>query len=140
MADENDRVDPKEVLTQCDLLPPIRVGLNVGRTLYKGDGPDDLIGVMDTRELAAFVAFARTALPLLAQRVLELEQERDAGWRAVGRERESTEPMERRITELEQQLADTKKLLQESFDCMGGDADNWVVELRSKIKILLESK
>lgn len=36
-----------------------RVGSKVGRTIYKGHGPDDLIGVMDTRELAASVVFAR---------------------------------------------------------------------------------
>ncbi len=33
-------------------------GRTVGRTLYKGDGPDDLIGVMDSRELAAYVVVA----------------------------------------------------------------------------------
>lgn len=35
-----------------------RVGKTVGRTIYKGDGPDDLIGVMDTRKDAEFVAAA----------------------------------------------------------------------------------
>lgn len=30
-------------------------GRTVGRTLYHGDGPDDLLGVMDTRMLAELV-------------------------------------------------------------------------------------
>jgi hypothetical protein len=30
-------------------------GRTVGRTIYSGDGPDDLIGVMDTREIAAHI-------------------------------------------------------------------------------------
>jgi hypothetical protein len=30
-------------------------GRTVGRTLYTGDGPDDLIGIVDTRALAELV-------------------------------------------------------------------------------------
>jgi hypothetical protein len=30
-------------------------GRTVGRTLYHGDGPDDLLGYMDTRNLAELV-------------------------------------------------------------------------------------
>ncbi len=30
-------------------------GRTVGRTLYHGDGPDDLLGMMDTRGLAELV-------------------------------------------------------------------------------------
>lgn len=37
-------------------------GRTVGRTLYKGDGPDDMIGIMDTRDLTAFVASAPDAI------------------------------------------------------------------------------
>lgn len=37
------------------------VGRTVGRTIYQGDGPDDLIGIMDTRELAALVVAAVNA-------------------------------------------------------------------------------
>lgn len=34
-------------------------GRTVGRTLYHGDGPDDLIGVMDNRLLAELVILCR---------------------------------------------------------------------------------
>lgn len=34
---------------------PWHAGRTVGRTLYHGDGPDDLIGVMDSRALAELV-------------------------------------------------------------------------------------
>ena len=43
-----------------------RVGSRVGRTIYNGPGPDDLIGTMDTREAAKLAA----AAPEMA-RVLE---------------------------------------------------------------------
>jgi hypothetical protein len=35
-----------------------RVGSKVGRTLYRGNGADDLIGVLDTREAAALASLA----------------------------------------------------------------------------------
>lgn len=39
--------------------PPVwHAGRTVGRTVYQGDGPDDMIGVMDTRELAEIVVLA----------------------------------------------------------------------------------
>jgi len=34
-------------------------GRTVGRTLYRGDGPDDMIGVMDSRLLAELVVLCR---------------------------------------------------------------------------------
>jgi hypothetical protein len=34
-------------------------GRTVGRTLYCGDGPDDMIGTMDTRMLAEMVVLCR---------------------------------------------------------------------------------
>lgn len=46
------------------------VGRTVGRTLYQGDGPDDLVGIMDTRRLATFVVVACNHYPAL---VRELE-------------------------------------------------------------------
>jgi hypothetical protein len=39
-------------------IRPWHAGRTVGRTLYQGDGSDDLVGVMDTRELAALVVRA----------------------------------------------------------------------------------
>lgn len=62
---------------------PLRAGRKVGRTLYLQLGPepsdnDPLVGLMDTRELAAEVVAARNLLPLLldvaetAQRLLPL--------------------------------------------------------------------
>lgn len=42
-----------------------RVGSTVGRTIYCGNGPDDLIGVMDTREDAAFVVACVNAFAAL---------------------------------------------------------------------------
>jgi hypothetical protein len=44
---------------------PWHAGRTVGRTLYQGDGPDDLIGVMDNRELAAQVVAEHNAAPRL---------------------------------------------------------------------------
>jgi len=52
----------EQIARLSDLLertPPItHAGRTVGRTLYSGDGPDDLIGVMDSRELAELVVLA----------------------------------------------------------------------------------
>jgi hypothetical protein len=68
-----------------DLTPgregPYRVGRRVGRTIYRmtGDEPsdaDELIGVFDTRELAAFAVSrmnATSEAPLLAYRMKELK-------------------------------------------------------------------
>jgi hypothetical protein len=61
---------------------PYRVGRRVGRTIYRiaGDEPsdaDELIGVLDTRELAAFAVSrmnATSEAPLLAYRMKELEE------------------------------------------------------------------
>lgn len=33
-------------------------GRTVGRTIYIGDGPDDMVGIMDTRQLAELVVLA----------------------------------------------------------------------------------
>ena len=52
---------------------PWHAGRTVGRTVYDGDGPDDLIGVMDTRYLADCVITAHNILPALLARVRELE-------------------------------------------------------------------
>jgi hypothetical protein len=41
--------------------PRYRVGVGQARTIYQGPGPDDLIGVMDTPELAAMVVEALNA-------------------------------------------------------------------------------
>jgi hypothetical protein len=57
---------------------PWRRGATVQRTIYKGLGPDDLIGVMDSKEDAYFVTKARNELPDLIkvlsgyQRALEI--------------------------------------------------------------------
>lgn len=40
-------------------------GSKVGRTIYKGPGPDDLVGTMDRREDAAAVVKGLAALPEL---------------------------------------------------------------------------
>lgn len=45
-----------------ELRLPWHAGRTTGRALYDGDGPDDLIGVMDTRELAAAVVEAVNAV------------------------------------------------------------------------------
>lgn len=49
---------PEESRLRALLLihPPVwHTGRTVGRTVYCGDGPDDLIGIMDTRNLAELV-------------------------------------------------------------------------------------
>ena len=48
-----------------------RTGSKVGRTLYDGDGPDDLIGVMDKRTDAMFVARVQVLLPTLLREIQE---------------------------------------------------------------------
>lgn len=58
-------LDELTALEQGIPAAPWHAGRTVGRTLYQGDGPDDLIGIMDSRELAAFVALARNHLPRL---------------------------------------------------------------------------
>jgi hypothetical protein len=60
---------------------PYRVGRKVGRTIYRVVGrepsdADELIGMLDTRELAAFAVSrmnATSEAPLLAYRMKELE-------------------------------------------------------------------
>lgn len=60
-----------------------RVGSKVGRTLYRGDGPDDIIGLLDTREAAKLAA----AAPELARALIEAE------WSArVGRDNDAACP------------------------------------------------
>lgn len=49
-------------------------GRTVGRTLYRGDGPEDLIGVMDSRELAALVVTAVNVCRSLLAKLDEAEQ------------------------------------------------------------------
>jgi hypothetical protein len=51
---------------------PWHAGRQVGRTIYCGDGPDDLIGIMDTRELADFVAHAPEDIGRLIAEVRKL--------------------------------------------------------------------
>lgn len=43
-------------------------GRTVGRTIYQGDGPDDMIGTMDSRELAAHVVALHNAALRAQQR------------------------------------------------------------------------
>jgi len=54
--------------------PPWHAGRTVGRTVYMGDGRGDLIGVMDSRALAEFVAAARADIPALVTEVRELRE------------------------------------------------------------------
>ncbi len=50
----------RELLARYEYPHPWHAGRTVGRTLYCGDGPDDLIGTMDNRELAELVVLAVT--------------------------------------------------------------------------------
>lgn len=61
---------------------PWHAGRTVGRTVYKGDGPDDMIGVMDTRDYAGFVACMRNLLPELIEMTWYLDdiEYRAARW------------------------------------------------------------
>ncbi len=65
----------RAVMTYWDeRLPgrPWHRGRTVGRTVYKGEGPDDMIGVMDTRDYAGFVACMRNMLPELIEMTWEV--------------------------------------------------------------------
>lgn len=56
-----------------------RCGTKTGRCLYRGDGPDDLIGVLDTREAARLAAEAPAMLRMLKARQAELASQ-GRGW------------------------------------------------------------
>ena len=63
--------DIQRLLELMALLPPPpwHNGRTVGRTVYKGEGgAEDMIGVMDTPDLAEFVCLARNLLPGLLAR------------------------------------------------------------------------
>lgn len=51
------------------------VGSKVGRTIYKGAGPDDLIGVLDTREDAAFTVAVHEMIPQMIEDMIKLHEE-----------------------------------------------------------------
>jgi hypothetical protein len=53
--------------------PRYRVGRSLGRTIYQGPESTDVIGMMDTPDLAALVVAALNAYPatLFGERVLE---------------------------------------------------------------------
>lgn len=91
-----------------ELRLPWHAGRTTGRALYDGDGPDDLIGVMDTRELAAVVVVAVNATNA-ALRGAE-GQESVSGVQTPSGDLESSamsEPMLRadQVAEMEQWLA-----------------------------------
>lgn len=72
----------RDVMTYWEQRIPARpwhAGRTVGRTVYRGDGPDDLIGVMDKRDYAAFVCCMRNLLPDLTdamRTIINLEYDR----------------------------------------------------------------
>ena len=71
-----------------ELRFPWHAGRTTGRALYDGDGPDDLIGVMDSRELAAVVVVAVNAANAAvcgaqAQESASGADAQDARWRAL---------------------------------------------------------
>lgn len=53
----------------------MHAGRTVGRTLYVGDGPDDLIGIVDTREQAEYIVAACNAFIDLVLEVTMLKEE-----------------------------------------------------------------
>ena len=57
-------------------LKPWHAGRTVGKTLYDGDGPDDMIGVMMTRDLAAQVVAEHNEIASLRAQVAALTVER----------------------------------------------------------------
>lgn len=66
----------RKVLTHWDERLPHRhwhAGRTVGRTVYVGNGPNDLIGTMDQRGYASFVVLMRNLLPELIEMAWALE-------------------------------------------------------------------
>jgi chromosome segregation ATPase len=65
---------PVPVLSAAET--PWHAGRTVGKTLYNGDGPDDMVGVMMTRELAALVVERVNGYAALQEEVSRFEMER----------------------------------------------------------------
>lgn len=67
--------------------PPWHAGRTVGRTLYVGDGPDDCIGLLDSRHLSESLAYLRNQAPAILAEVqrqrAEIARMRQALLRAV---------------------------------------------------------
>jgi hypothetical protein len=75
---EDLRLAEIEKRMKAAVFGPWHAGRTVGRTIYHGEGPDDLIGIMDSRPLADFVANAPDDITYLLGRVRELEAEKIA--------------------------------------------------------------
>lgn len=66
-------------------LPTLHAGRTVGRTLYQGDGVDDLIGIVDTRGQARYIVMAVNAFPELVAEVRVLRIVAEAAKKSVTR-------------------------------------------------------
>ena len=107
-----------------------RVGSKVGRTIYNGLGPDDLLGVVDMREDAAGIVLLRNHVPTLLDGIETLQREKDetqqalneaAGLIVRGAERQAalTDTIEQREQEnarLRAALDDLQTLLTRRFE------------------------
>lgn len=69
-----DEIEDRLTAVSSSVSSPWHAGRTVGRTIYDGDGPDDLIGVMDSRLLAEFVAHAPNDIKRLIAEVRKLRR------------------------------------------------------------------